>query len=432
MSIANVRPSNLANIKRLANQLKKRDGIPHRRALDLAARSAGFERYEHARTSIGDRSARVFLTGYWEDQETFERGRESLPVTLSRPLLQLVSKAELKLVGGLASMRVAASDHLVKDMVGPTREYVRDSLCKAARALRFMEMTGLRPCDYLEASRAMADLDEELPGNDHSSYWKLPASGQFILIDEPYSGPIVSDERAAWAKRNGWELGAADWPGLYFPYRCTLFVASKRTEDFDFDALVRSINALPAPETPEHWAGSSMPNHDIFVSPQAATPQDKRRAKAKGTIVARPSRQTLPYHRDMIGYDRKPNGSMTLAQHQLAGRLLRAILQSNSKPGAVNWRVDKLMSVLVDWLYADLPLRQLNALDDPVSFYYGDMSSDDPLFNRANSPSGVESLLIELKALLESSYPQCAPLRKLTGRIETALKITRSGAGRKI
>lgn len=35
MSIANVRPSNLANIKRLANQLKKRDGIPHRRALDL-------------------------------------------------------------------------------------------------------------------------------------------------------------------------------------------------------------------------------------------------------------------------------------------------------------------------------------------------------------------------------------------------------------
>ncbi|WP_066283925.1 DUF5623 domain-containing protein [Blastomonas sp. CCH1-A6] len=431
MSIANVRPSSLANIKRLANQRKKRDGIPYRQALNSAAQSAGFENYEHARTTMCDKSFQVFLTGYWEDQETFERGRESLPVTLSRPLLELVSKAELKLVGGLASMRVAASDHLVKDMVGPTREYVRDSLCKAARALRFMEMTGLRPCDYVEASRAMADLDEELPGNDHSSYLKLPASGQFILIDEPYSGPMVSDERAAWAKRNGWELGAADWHGLYFPYRCTLFVASKRTEDFDFDALVRSINALPAPVTAEHWAGSSMPNHDIFVSPQAATPQDKRRAKAKGTIVARPSRQTLPYHRDMIGYDRKPNGSMTLAQHQLAGRLLGVILQSNSKPGAVNWRVDKLMSVLVDWLYADVPLRLLNALDDPVSLYYGDMSSDDPLFNRANSPSGVESLLIELKGLLEGAYPQCAPLRKLTGRIDTALKITRSDVGRK-
>lgn len=431
MSIANVRPSSLANIKRLAKQRKKRDGIPYRQALNSAAQSAGFENYGHAHTAIGGKSFQVFLTGYWEDQETFERGRESLLVTLSRPLLELVSKAELKLVGGLASMRVAASDHLVKDMVGPTREYVRDSLCKAARALRFMEMTGLRPCGYLEASRAMADLDEELPGNDHSSYWRLPASGQFILIDEPYSGPIVSDERAAWSKRNGWDLVAADWPGLYYPYRCTLFVASKRTEDFDFDALVRSINALPAPETPEHWAGSSMPNHDIFVSPQAATPQDKRRAKAKGTIIARPSRQTLPYHRDMIGYDRKPNGSMTLAQHQLAGRLLGAILQSNSKPGAVNWRIDKLMRVLVDWLYADVPHQQLNALDDPIDLYYGDMSSDDPLFSRANSPSGVESLLIELKGLLEGAYPQCAPLRKITGRIETALKITRSGAGRK-
>jgi hypothetical protein len=431
MSIANVRPSSLANIKRLAKQRKKRDGIPYRQALNSAAQSAGFENYGHAHTAIGAKLFQVFLTGYWEDQETFERGRESLLVTLSRPLLELVSKAELKLVGGLASMRVAASDHLVKDMVGPTREYVRDSLCKAARALRFMEMTGLRPCDYLEASRAMADLDEELPGNDHSSYWKLPTSGQFILIDEPYSGPSVSDERAAWAKRNDWDLVAADWPGLYFPYRCTLFVASKRTEDFDFHALVRTINALPAPETPEHWAGSSMPNHDVFISPQAATPQDKRRAKAKGTIVARPSRQTLPYHRDMIGYDRKPNGSMTLVQHQLAGRLLRAILQSNSKPGAVNWRVDKLMRVLVDWLYADVPHQQLNALDDPIDLYYGDMSPDDPLFSRANSRSGVESLLIELKGLLEGAYPQCAPLRKLTGRIDTALKIARSGAGRK-
>ena len=203
------------------------------------------------------------------------------------------------------------------------------------------------------------------------------------------------------------------------------------TEDFDFHALVRTINALPAPETPEHWAGSSMPNHDVFISPQAATPQDKRRAKVKGTIVARPSRQTLPYHRDMIGYDRKPNGSMTLVQHQLAGRLLRAILQSNSKPGAVNWRVDKLMRVLVDWLYADVPHQQLNALDDPIDLYYGDMSPDDPLFSRANSRSGVESLLIELKGLLEGAYPQCAPLRKLTGRIETALKITRSDVGRK-
>jgi len=431
MSIANVRPSSLANIKRLAKQRKKRDGIPYRQALNSAAQSAGFENYGHAHTAIGAKLFQVFLTGYWEDQETFERGRESLLVTLSRPLLELVSKAELKLVGGLASMRVAASDHLVKDMVGPTREYVRDSLCKAARALRFMEMTGLRPCDYLEASRAMADVDEELPGNDHSSYWKLPTSGQFILIDEPYFGPSVSDERAAWAKRNDWDLVAADWPGLYFPYRCTLFVASKRTEDFDFHALVRTINALPAPETPEHWAGSSMPNHDVFISPQAATPQDKRRAKAKGTIVARPSRQTLPYHRDMIGYDRKPNGSMTLVQHQLAGRLLRAILQSNSKPGAVNWRVDKLMRVLVDWLYADVPHQQLNALDDPIDLYYGDMSPDDPLFSRANSRSGVESLLIELKGLLEGAYPQCAPLRKLTGRIDTALKIARSGAGRK-
>ena len=52
MSIANVRPSSLANIKRLANQRKKRDGIPYRQALNSAAQSAGFENYEHARTRL--------------------------------------------------------------------------------------------------------------------------------------------------------------------------------------------------------------------------------------------------------------------------------------------------------------------------------------------------------------------------------------------
>lgn len=56
MSIANVRPSSLANIKRLANQRKKRDGIPYRQALNSAAQSAGFENYEHARTRMCDKS----------------------------------------------------------------------------------------------------------------------------------------------------------------------------------------------------------------------------------------------------------------------------------------------------------------------------------------------------------------------------------------
>ncbi len=426
MSIAKVRPSNLANIKRLANQLKKSEHVQHRQALDSAAQRAGFQNYKHARKAIDRAPCQVFLTGYWEDRETFEIGRETLSIPLSRPLLELVSKADLKLVGGLCRMRLVAPDHLVIDSLGHARDHMRDDLCKATRSIRFMEETGLRPCNARDTERALAGLDEELPGRDHSSHWHEPTSGQFIMIDEPYSRSRASRERTEWARRNGWDLAATNWPGLYFPYRCAFFVASKQTADFNFGALVGTINAMPAPQTSEHWQGQSAPNHETCVSLLATSPQDKRRAKAKATIVARPSRQTIPYRRDMLGLARKPNGRMTLAEHQMAGRMIRAVLHSNFKPWAVNQRMDEVMRVLVDWLYEDVAPGKLNALPDPIDLYYGEMPSSDPLFLQAGSRSGVVSMLLDLRALLEGAYPRCAPLRKLTGQIETSLKMTRS------
>lgn len=427
MSIAKVRPSNLANIKRLANQLKKSGRIQHREALNAAARRAGFQNFEHARRMTGA-SPSLLLTGYWEDRETFETGRETLTVSIPCAISEMVSKADLRIISGLSSMRLVAPDHLVIDSLGHSRDYIRDELCRAARALQFMNVTGLRPCCFDDAQRALADLDEELPGKDHSTHWHDPKSGQFILIDEPYSRATVSSERADWSERNGWNLSATCWPGLYFPYRCAFFVASKDTNAFDFEALVGTINAMMAPQTSEDWQGQSAPNHHTFLSPLATSPQDKRRAKAKGTIVARPSKQTLPYRRDMLGMARKPNGRMTLEEHRQAGRMIRAVLQSNFKPSSVNQRMDEIMRVLVDWLYADVAARELDRLTDPIELYYGEMAPHDPLFLRANSREGVVSILADLRFLLESAYPQCAPLRKITGRIETSLKIAQGQA----
>lgn len=429
MSIAEVRPTNLANIKRLAKQLKKSGRIRHRQALNSAAQRAGFENYEHARRAIGCGRNRIFLTGYWEDRETFEIGRETLTVPLRRLLPGMLSRTELKLVRGLCCMRLVLPDHLVIDSIGPSRDHVREELCKAARALLFMEATGLHPCNAQLVARATADLDDELPGKDHSSFWHEPASGQFILVDEPYSRTRATREREAWARRNGWDLLATDWPGLYFPYRCAFFVASRQTANFDLAALVGTIEAMAAPLTAETWWGESAPNHKTFVSPLSVSPQDRRRARAKGTVVPRSSSQTVPYRRDMLGSARKPNGRMTLGEHREAGRMVRAMLQSNFKPWAVNQRMDEIMRILVDWLYEDVAPRDLAALDDPIDLYYGEMVPTDPSFLKANSRCGVEAMLLELRALLERAYPQSAPLRKMTGRIETSLKLTRSFAG---
>lgn len=285
-----------------------------------------------------------------------------------------------------------------------------------------MEATGLRPSNSKRERAATRNLDCDLPGQDHGSGWYDPTSGRFVLIDEPYSNPLVTAERAEWAARNNWRLHASAWAGMYLPYCCALFVASEASGGADFDALTRKIDAIPAPVTAENWNGVSAGDHKPFVSPLAVSAQDRRRAGAKGTVVSRSSKQTIPYIRSFIGQARKPNGTMTLAQHRLAGRMVRALLQSCHKPWAVNGRLDRLQSTLVDWLYEDVPARQFGDMD-PVDLYYDAIPDSDLLVVQAGSTDGVIEMLADLKALLTQSYPNCAPLRRMTRHVDMSLEI---------
>ncbi len=222
------RPSSIKGIKRLATQIKKTVGIPHHEALDLASRAASFRSFPLAHKALvrpaeGYLRFQLFLTFYWTDRETYRRGRETLEIWLSRPLLDLCSKAEMKMVSGLANMRLVAPDHLVTDMMGQSQEFSRGQILKSVRALRFIEATGLRPCGHEPSRKAKASLSEELPDHDHDSDWYDPVSGHYVMIDEPYSRPVVSSKRAAWARVNGWHIEAARWPGIYFPNRCAFF-----------------------------------------------------------------------------------------------------------------------------------------------------------------------------------------------------------------
>jgi hypothetical protein len=287
-----------------------------------------------------------------------------------------------------------------------------------------MEATGLHPCDHRRKRAATKRLDGDLPKRDHYSEWYDPATGQFVLIDEPYSRAVVSAGRADWAARNKWHLQASSWPGIYFPYRCGFFLASEVSEKFDFDALMRKVDSLPDPVTAEGWAGISVGDHAAFVTPMATSPQDKRRAKAKGTIVRRSSRKTIPYHRDLIGQARRPNGKMALADHQKAGRMIRAALQSRHKPWAVNRPMERLMGTLVDRLYDDVPPRDLADMNDPIDIYYGANSEDEAYIAQASSTQGVVEILTELTNVLRQAYPNCAPLHAAEQNISTAQKIT--------
>ena len=54
MQIDHRRPKTIKGIKSLATRIKKRDGLRHCAALDLAAAQAGFANYRHALASISE------------------------------------------------------------------------------------------------------------------------------------------------------------------------------------------------------------------------------------------------------------------------------------------------------------------------------------------------------------------------------------------
>lgn len=47
-----IKPSTLNGVKQLAKKISKAEGIPHTKALDVAARQAGYENYRHARKEL--------------------------------------------------------------------------------------------------------------------------------------------------------------------------------------------------------------------------------------------------------------------------------------------------------------------------------------------------------------------------------------------
>ena len=422
----NIQPSSLDGIKRFAKQLKKAKGLPHHEALDVAAKVASFENYAHARRQLQDRpdtaakEGQLFLTVYWYDRNYFSIGRETLEIEISKPLHEIATKSELKIVRGLGWFRLAARDHLVNDDVIPSQEVARKAICKAVRALRFMEATGLKPSRDSYAAYPKRDHNNKLPKSDHSTDWYDPETGQFILIDEPYLAATVESNRVAWAKKHNWHLQASKWPGMYYPHDCSLFVATDASTKYDFQNLMSKIDALPEPITEDVWDGVSVKGHDTFVSPQAKSSKDKRRAKAKGTVWRLSSKKTVPMQLQSPFNDRRPNAIMPIAAHQNVARMIKAVLQSGQKQWAVNTRLSSIRSKLEDWFFAERSREETDKYD---LFYYGGISDDDPYVLKARTVKGNIELLNDIKRALQQAYVDCEPLRIMTKKIDTSIDI---------
>ena len=241
------------------------------------------------------------------------------------------------------------------------------------------------------------------------------------MIDEPYSAAIVAAERSSWAVKHNWHLQASKWPSIHNPYNCSLFVATDASTDFNFQELMSRIDSLPEPVTEEKWIGVSVESDETFVSPLAITSQDRKRAKAKGTIWRVPTDKTVPMSHFSVIDDRRPKAVMQIPSHELLARQIKAILQSKHKPWTVNTRLNTIRSELENWFFAE---RDRKETDEYGLFYYGNIAENDPFVLKLKSPNSVIEMLREIKGTLESSYNDCAPLRKLIKKLDTSIRLT--------
>jgi hypothetical protein len=238
----------LEEIKRNARIIKKTHGVPHFEALNRAAVLIKFENYRHARKSVttGDSTTKplapatqfiIRISQFWADGE--QRGKETLEVALSRPLLQITKPQRLRLIRGLARSR-EISDGVYES------EYVTHGQVHAQGVL----------------------YSAKIPGEDHVKIWFDPKTLRYVICDEPYQREFNNElsQRQAWLETFGYAMATPEWLGTYNPYMdesngSRLHLVSHATKGVDVKLLASALNTLPAPVGHGRWSGVSGPSY---------------------------------------------------------------------------------------------------------------------------------------------------------------------------
>ncbi|MBA8906463.1 DUF5623 domain-containing protein [Aminobacter ciceronei] len=429
MSFTTIRPSSIEGIKRLAKVISKRDDIRHSEALDQASQVSGFANYQHARRSIGDRAAEgeadqtfVYVSCHWRDAKTHVSGQETIRVSLSKSLDELIKPIQYRYARNLGRYRRVASDHVVDEFRPDGASGALARVCAAARTLQFMDITGLRPSKALVAPRG--GYRNRLPGNDHGSSWYDPIAKQHVAADEPYLGRALSmaGERQAWAHENNWSLVKPKWKGMYLPEGgCELFLMADNTSGYSLDPIVAALSKAPAPAEPEYCDRVAVEATGFFLSPgekRDAAQKAAKPATRKVTGVSRGPTNSIEFQLLLGGRRRRPKAIMPVEDHAQVGRLLKEALAAIGRRAVAYKRVNAVRSELDDWVQCE---HDRKAMSDEVFFglYYRDLGG--PGHRTVADESGGQESLRQAKAILASRYPDCAPLRALFKKIDFAI-----------
>lgn len=430
MSSEVIRPSTLGGIKRLAKSIKVDKGIQHARALDTAAQAAGFENFRHAQNVLHDGHSHprhpVFITVYWRDKRSGERGRETLKLELDVLWSELIRPAQFEIVRGLRRFSQEGPDHLARTELADSQSSARYYVCLAARTLQFMRATGLQPSKSHSRAYPRGRSSNAVPGRDHDSVWYDRRSKRYLFVDEPYEESVKSrdQERQKWAQHHGFVIVKPSWPGMYYPEGGSqLYLIADAEKGIPLQPIAAALDRLSAPIVKEPWVGESGPTLPYFVSPGAIAQAE---ARALEPVKPRPKaaagkRNTTEYVQTFVGPQRRPIAKMPISVHEKVGALLKSVLVDSYHRKGVYNRVGFVRCELDEWVQREYNRTELPSDQFFDLYYHEDSASNLRALSPMEKNRHVASLE-EVKQTLLSHYPDCKPLRDLVGRLENAVK----------
>jgi hypothetical protein len=406
MAINHVHPTTLSGIKRLAKAIRRDLSITHTQALDQAAQAAGYQNLRHAQRSLdaidgslSRASFALYLTAYWRTRSG-EMGRETLTLSVSVPWPTVLSARELKRLRHLRNFRADAPDHFETKEDIRDQSHARDLVCAAAREILFMAASGLRP-----ASDAMGLRLRGLPGADHGSLWRDPATDTSIYVDEPYNdSPEFIAERHAWARNYGFVVATPTWPGMYAPGSSALYLIAFERFDAELASLAANLNKLPSPPVGEQWSGESASYSPVLVTPGREASGKLKRARPRPAYAGEVRQERVPYQTVFSkAVQWRPATRLPIKAHRRVGTLLQDLIAHANLPRRLHERLDIVRSDLDDWV-----AREYSQTELPQEVFSGLYYAD--AIRLEGSPVAK---LREIIALLEQGYCDCGPRRRL-------------------
>lgn len=405
-------PSTLKGIKNLAKRIGRDQKIPHHDALDVAAQSAGYENFNHAKNTIeqGPIPHRmIYLTSYWSDVESGESGRITIGVPLNRPVGDFLKPHQVRGDNRyIAGFKLEFTDHL-EAIHDDSQSGALQNLKAAARTIQLMECTGLRGARH-DFPKNVIPLFRKLRGADHTSAWSVPGNPEkWVVIDEPYN---IFD-REAWAKAFGLHAATARWIGLHLGgvTITTVFTATESYTNEIFSVL-KKIAA-----NDQNLITLNASYDSVFTSPARAAARKVRKPRpmpvkpgvVKGSSIAYGG---MPGERT----EWRPARPLSISMHREIGPRIEAVGDS----GIPSKAYPALLSVkftLQSWFYEE---HGKDLSDEDRAAYYdrGESSRKHQIAETLTDAAAKFDAIDTVIMILTTGYPDCPPLRTLIKRLK--------------